>query len=223
MVCVRVLGCCERGMTPIDWNEHWALHREPENATQFAIEMAERVGRFIDERDIRDAADFGCGPATTLFKLAKMYPSIDFFGFDIAESIIRKNRERAKKGGHDNLFFEQDSLPTSKTLRRFDLVLCFSTLHYIGDIDEAIRSLFWLVNPGSHLIFNYPNVYSKKAKEEEILPDDEYSRRRFSVLLSGKNVTSQRKIRRILRVYPRKFYSSKIYNVYVVVRKPLLG
>jgi SAM-dependent methyltransferase len=207
-------------MAPIDWNEHWALHREPEGATQFAVEMAERVGRFIDERDVRDAADFGCGHATTLFELAGMYPSIDFFGFDIAESVIRENRERAEEGGHGNLFFEMDNLPTPKTLRRFDLVLCFSTLHYIRDIEEAIRSLFRLVNPGGHLIFNYPNVYSKKAKEKETLPDDGYSRRRFSFLLSGENMTSQRKIRRILGVYPRRFYSSKIFNVYVKVRKP---
>lgn len=210
-------------MTPIDWNEHWALHEEPEGATQFAVEMAERVGRFIDERDVRDAADFGCGPATTLFELVRMYPSIDFFGFDIAESAIRENRERAEEGGHGNLFFEMDSLPAPKTLRRFDLVFCFSTLHYIKDIEEAIRSLFRLVNPGGHLIFNYPNLYSKKAKEKEILPDDGYSRRRFSLLLSGENVTSQRKIRRILGVYPRKFYSSKIYNIYVIVRKPRSG
>ncbi len=149
-----------------------------------------------------------------------MYHSIDFFGFDIAESVIRENRERAEEGGHGNLFFEIDTLPTPKTLRRFDLVLCFSTLHYIRDIEEAIRSLFRLVNPGGHLIFNYPNVYSKKAKEKETLPDDGYSRRRFSFFLSGENMTSQRKIRRILGVYPRRFYSSKIYNVYVKVRKP---
>jgi len=96
-------------------------------------------------------------------------------------------------------------------------------LHYIKDIEEAIRSLFRLVNPGGHLILNYPNLYSKKAKEKEILPDDGYSRRRFSLLLSGENVTSQRKIRRILGVNPRKFYSSKMYNIYVIVRKPRSG
>jgi len=207
-------------MAPIDWNEHWALHEEPEGATQFAVEMAERVGRFIDERDVSDAADFGCGPATTLFELAGMYPTTDFYGFDFAETIIRENRERAEEDRYDNLFFELDSLPTPKTLRRFDLVLCFSTLHYVKEIEEAVRSLFRLVNPGGHLIFNYPNVYSKKAKEKEIRPDDGCSRRRFSVLLSGENLTSQREIRRILGVSPRKFYSSKIYNVYVIVRKP---
>jgi SAM-dependent methyltransferase len=209
-------------MTPIDWNEYWTLHEEPEGATRFAVEMVERVSRFIDKHDVCYAADFGCGPATTLFELAGMYPSIDFFGYDIAESVIRQNMERAEKGGQGNLFFETDSLPAPKTLRRFDLVLCFSTLHYIKEIEEAIRSLFWLLNPGGHLIFNYPNVYSKKAKERELLPDDEHLRRRFSVLLSGANVTSQRKIRQILGVYPRKFYSSKIFNVYIVLGKPRL-
>ena len=177
-------------MTPIDWNEHWTIHEEPEGATRFAVEMAGRVGSFIDKRDVRYVADFGCGPATMLFELADIYPSIDFFGFDIAESVIRQNRERAEEGGHGNLFFEIDSLPVPKTLHRFDLVLCFSTLHYIKYIEEAIRSLFRLVNSGGYLIFNYPNIYSKKAKERELLPDDEHLRKRFSVLLSGENVTS---------------------------------
>lgn len=202
-------------MIPLDWNEHWALHGEPEGASKFAMEMAERVGRFIVEHDVRNAADFGCGPATTLFNLALMHPSIDFYGFDIAESVIRQNGKRAEEGGYGNLFFEIDSLPAPKTFRRFDLVLCFSTLHYIKDIDEAIRSLFRLVNPGGHLIFNYPNIYSKKAKEKELLPDDEYSRRRFSVLLSGKNVTSQRKIRGPLK-FIRENSTRLRYTMYML-------
>ena len=210
-------------MDEIDWNKHWTQTEEPEGATKFAVKMAERVGIFIDESDVREAADFGCGPATMLFELANRYPSIDFYGFDIAESVIVRNREKAGKAGYGNLFFEVDSLPAPKTFRRFDLVLCFSMLHYIKDINEAIRSLFRLVNPGGHLIFNYPNLYSLKAKERETPQDDKYTRRRFSVLLSGENVISQRKIRRILGVYPRKFYSSKIYNIYVTVRKPRLG
>jgi SAM-dependent methyltransferase len=209
-------------MAPIEWNEHWALNREPEGATKFAVEMAARVGRFIDERDVRYAADFGCGPATTLFELAGMYPSIDFYGFDIAESVTRNNKEKAEKDGFRNIFFETDGLPGTRTLRRFDLVLCFSTLHYINDIDSALRSLFELVNPRGHLIFNYPSIHTKRMFEKDYR-GDEYMEKRFSVLLSGDNVTSQREIRRILGVYPRRFYSSKIHNVYVIVRKPRSG
>jgi len=207
-------------MAAIDWNEHWTLNDESKGATEFALEMADRLGIFIDERDIDNVADLGCGPATTLFELAGMYPRIDFYGFDIAESIISKNKEKAEKEGLRNIFFETDELPDTRTLRRFDLVICFSTLHYIKDIGSALRSLFELVNPHGHLIFNYPNIHTKRSYEKDIPQGDECMKKRFSILLSGDNVTSQREISRLLGVRPRKFYSSKTFNIYVRVRKP---
>jgi len=207
-------------MASIDWNEHWTLNDESKGATEFAGEMADRLGRFIDERDIDNVADLGCGPATTLFELAGMYPHIDFYGFDIAESVISKNKEKAEKEGLRNIFFETDELPGTRTLRRFDLVICFSTLHYIKDIGSALRSLFELVKPYGHLIFNYPNIHTKRSYEKDIQQGDEYMEKRFSIVLSGDNVTSQREINRLLGVRPRKFYSSKIFNIYVRVRKP---
>ena len=207
-------------MASIDWNEHWTLNDESKGATEFAVEMADRLGRFIDERDIDNVADLGCGPATTLFELAGMYPRIDFYGFDIAESVIRKNKEKAEKDGLRNIFFETDELPDTRTLLRFDLVICFSTLHYIKDIGSALRSLFELVNPCGHLIFNYPSIHTKRSYEKDVQQGDECMEKRFSILLSGDNVTSQREINRLLGVRPRKFYSSKIFNIYVRVRKP---
>ncbi len=207
-------------MASIDWNEHWTLNDESKGATEFAVEMADRLGRFIDERDIDNVADLGCGPATTLFELAGMYPRIDFYGFDIAESVIRKNKEKAEKDGLRNIFFETDELPDTRTLLRFDLVICFSTLHYIKDHGSALRSLFELVNPCGHLIFNYPSIHTKRSYEKDIHQGDKCMTKRFSILLSGDNVTSQREINRLLGVRPRKFYSSKIFNIYVRVRKP---
>jgi len=207
-------------MASIDWNEHWTLNDESKGATEFAVEMADRLGRFIDERDIDNVADLGCGPATTLFELAGMYPRIDFYGFDIAESVIRKNKEKAEKDGLRNIFFETDELPDTRTLLRFDLVICFSTLHYIKDIGSALRSLFELVNPCGHLIFNYPSIHTKRSYEKDIQQGDKCMKKRFSILLSGDNVTSQREINRLLGVRPRKFYSSEIFNIYVRVRKP---
>lgn len=207
-------------MASIDWNEHWTLNDESKGATEFAVEMADRLGRFIDERDIDNVADLGCGPATTLFELAGMYPRIDFYGFDIAESVIRKNKEKAEKDGLRNIFFETDELPDTRTLLRFDLVICFSTLHYMKDIGIALRSLFELVNPCGHLIFNYPSIHTKRSYEKDIQQGDKCMKKRFSILLSGDNVTSQREINRLLGVRPRKFYSSKIFNIYVRVRKP---
>ena len=207
-------------MAPIDWSKHWKLNEEPECATQFALEMAEKLRAFIDEHDVNEVADIGCGPASTLFELARTYPSLIFYGFDIANTVVTKNRERAEREGLHNILFECEVLPHPRTLRKFDLVLCFSTLHYVEEVQEAILSLFGLVKPEGYLVFNYPNIHSKRAKENEIQPNDELMLKRFSVLLSGVNITSQREIKHLLGITPKKFYSSKIFNIYLIIRKP---
>lgn len=206
-------------MASIDWDEHWREGEEPEGARRFAVEMAARLGEFIKTREIKRFADFGCGPATTLFESAAMFPGIQFFGYDTAASILEKNREKARELGLVNLHFEQDVLPNPKTKGKFDTITCFSTLHYVMDIERAIGVLFGLLGPGGYLIFNYPNRYTRTAKRNEIDPDEEYTKRRFALVLEGKNLTSMKKIGEILGERPRRFHSSKRHNVYVAVQK----
>jgi len=43
-------------------------------------------------------------------------------------------------------------------------------------------------------------------------------KRRFALLLAGRNLISQRRIQEILGARPRKFYSSIKSNIYVLVR-----
>jgi trans-aconitate methyltransferase len=206
-------------MASIDWDEHWREGDEPEGARRFAVEMAARLGEFIKTREMKRFADFGCGPTTTLFELAVGFPGIQFFGYDTAASILGKNREKAREHGLVNLHFERDVLPNPKTKEKFDVVTCFSTLHYVGDIGRAIGDLFGLMSPGDCLIFNYPNKYTRTAKRNEIDPDDECMKRRFALVLDGKNLTSMKKIGEILGERPRRFYSSRRHNVYVAVQK----
>ena len=48
-------------------------------------------------------------------------------------------------------------LPEPEVDRRFDLVYCYATLHYVEAVERALRALYELVRPGGHLVFNYPN------------------------------------------------------------------
>jgi hypothetical protein len=50
-------------------------------------------------------------------------------------------------------------------------------------------------------------------------PNDEDRAKRFKLVLEGVNIISIRKIRELLCVKPRKFYSSKRANIYVIVKK----
>ena len=206
-------------MSSMDWDKHWNINEEPEGARDFAEKMADRLRDFMRGKGIGSLADYGCGPATTLFRLAEHFTDIDFYGYDMTTSIIQKNTEKARELGLMNLSFVQDSLPNPRKTKTFDLVTCFSTLHYVEEIEYTIKRLFERVKPGGYLIFNYPNTYTRRTYQEDIQPSDEYMKRRFALLLAGRNLISQRRIQEILGARPRKFYSSIKSNIYVLVRK----
>ncbi len=89
----------------------------------------------------------------------------------------------------------------------YDLVVCFATLHYIKEIERAVKNLFELVNSEGYLIFNYPK------------PRDEYMKKRFALVLAGENLISLRKINIVLGSRPKEFYSPIRANIYVLIRK----
>ena len=206
-------------MPAFDWNKHWELVSEPEGARRFSIKMADMISEFMQNKRIKSAADYGCGPATLLFTLAKRFPKTQFYGFDIAASILKKSIERVVQLQLPNLHFEQDGLPRPQKRRRYDLVTCFATLHYIKRIEQAIKNLFGLVNSGGYLIFNYPNTYTRTAYQRDIKPEDAYMKKRFALVLAGENLLSLRKIQNILGVRPKKLYSSIKANIYVTIHK----
>ena len=166
-------------------------------------------------------ADYGCGHATLLFALARIFPQTEFYGFDVAESVIQRNKERALQLDLQNLHFEQDCLPSPHRERTFDLVVCFATLHYIKEIGRAVKNLFELLNPKGYLIFNYPNIYTRVAYRTDIKPHDDCMKKRFALVLAGENLLSLNKIKNMLGARPKKFYSSIRANIYVVIRKTI--
>jgi 2-polyprenyl-3-methyl-5-hydroxy-6-metoxy-1,4-benzoquinol methylase len=121
--------------------------------------------------------------------------------------------------GITNLSFKMDKLPYPIVGGIYDLVTCFATLHYIREIERAIRNLFKLVKRGGYLIFNYPNVHTRQVYKRDIAPDDEYMKQRFALILAGENLLSMKKIKELLGVKPRRFYSSIRSNVYVSIYK----
>jgi len=204
-----------------DWNKHWKVTCEPEEARKFATKMADRICDFMQNKRINLVADYGCGHATLLFALARIFPQTEFYGFDVAESVIQRNKERALQLDLQNLHFEQDCLPSPHRERTFDLVVCFATLHYIKEIGRAVKNLFELLNPKGYLIFNYPNIYTRVAYRTDIKPHDDCMKKRFALVLAGENLLSLNKIKNMLGARPKKFYSSIRANIYVVIRKTI--
>ncbi len=169
--------------------------------------MAGLIERFIETRGmaVTSVADVGCGPATTLFDLARRMLHCRFYGYDISRTILRMNRQKAAKLGLNNIHFKQATLPALAVRKRFSLVLCFATLHYIREPERAIRNLYSKVEPGGYLIFNYPNRLQRAATIREAEKDPIVARR-FDLVIRGGNILSRSMIERTLGRRTRSFW-----------------
>jgi ubiquinone/menaquinone biosynthesis C-methylase UbiE len=79
------------------------------------------------------AIDIGCGPGQILKKLAARLPEWQFLGVDRSLTMIRAARDTGNSRSRNLAFFSGDggSMPFRDST--FDLVLCNSVLHHIGD------------------------------------------------------------------------------------------
>lgn len=194
----------------IDWNAFWAEaegdRRRSANVGQY--EKSDLMERFFGRVGVpKTVASFGCGPAAILRSLADRYPDTQFYGYDTAYTIIEENRERVRREGIENVHFEVERLPTITTDRRFDLVYCYATLHYVRDAERALAALYDRVAEGGHLVCNYPNTLSHSRMHEEF-SNDEAMRERFALVFDGENLLSYRRIRDVLGTEPRSYWSA---------------
>jgi SAM-dependent methyltransferase len=208
-------------MCGFDWRRYWIEHDENEGAAKFALSFADKLDETLDWKRVSSFADFGCGPATMLLALAERHPETSFHGFDASEPVLAKGRLKARNVGLGNIVFGSATLPNIDVENRFDVVTCLSTLHYVEPIEEAICNLFKVVEDGGHLLFNYPNIYTQWMYLRDVKQDDDEMRRRFTLVLNGSNIITQKTIQKVTGVKPRKLHSAIRGNIYVALHKPI--
>lgn len=193
-----------------DTVDEWTSYYEESNYERLAYigrdAMPELLHRFFERFGTpRDFASIGCGPAFAEFELAARHPEVEFYGYDIAEAVVRDNVAHAEAEGRDNMHFAVDSLPNLQTDREFDLVYCLATLYFVDDVDRAVQSLYDHVRDGGYLVFNYPNRYTMKQFDEVF---EGQRRELFSRVIEGKNLLSYDKVRSLLGATPRSYWSA---------------
>jgi len=207
-------------MIGLDWRRYWTEHDENEGAAKFAQFMAGKLEELLDWKSVSSFADFGCGPATMVFALAERHPETSLHGFDISETVLAKNRVRARDAKLGNVAFSQATLPNIDVAGGFDLVTCLSTLHYVEQIEEAIRNLYTIVKEGGCLVLNYPNIYTHWMYRRDVKQGDGEMRRRFTLVLNRRNTLTQKTIQKITGVKPKKIHSVIRGNIYIALHKP---
>ncbi|WP_435334631.1 class I SAM-dependent methyltransferase [Haloarchaeobius sp. TZWWS8] len=191
---------------PFDWEaDFYAATDWNRGAYVGGDDMPGHLRTFFERVETPDSvADVGCGPALVDFELASAFPETEFYGYDLAPSVVEANREQADERGLDNLRFAVDSLPDLDVSREFDLVYCMATLYFVDDVEAALRALHARVAPGGSLVFNYPNRYTQSwARDLE-----GEKREAFELVARGENLLSYDAIEDALGIRPESYWTA---------------
>ncbi len=186
-----------------DWEQFYAGDDWEPGAYVGGEAMAEHLATFFDVVGTPDSVYApGCGPAATELDLAGRYPDVTWYCSDRSPSVLRANREREAPS---NVHWLVEALPDLAVDAAFDLVYCVATLYFVADVRAALRALYDRVAPGGHLVFTYPNRYTKVWAESV---DDERKRAAFSLVRGGENLLSYEAIRETVGATPRSYWTA---------------
>ena len=94
------------------------------------------------------ALDIGCGPGEIVKKLAARLPKWKLIGVDRSLTMIH----RARQSPHSVFFLAGDACLLPFADSSFDLVLCNSVLHHIGDPTRLFAEIRRIAKPGAAIL-----------------------------------------------------------------------
>ena len=101
--------------------------------------------------------DLGTGNGYIAFPLAKMNPSSDIVGLDIAVNTLIRNRERAEIEGLNNLkFVNYEGIEFPFADNTFDCVVSRYALHHFPDIEKAFSEVSRVLKTNGQLFISDP-------------------------------------------------------------------
>lgn len=192
----------------IDWERFWTAAEGDRRASAAVGQYgkADLLDRFFEREGVPGSfASVGCGPGAVPLAVAERHQEIDVYGFDAADSAITEARAAADERGIDATFATA-TLPAFDPGRRFDLVYCYATLHYVADVEAALDALFAATAPGGHLVFDYPNPATREAYADEL--DGDVARERFALVLDGTNLRTRDAIEAALDTTVRDYWAA---------------
>ena len=115
--------------------------------------------------------DVGCGTGWLLRQILKAHPQLQGVGIDLSGKMIELARQRAKEENLTNLTFikgdweSQDLSEICNNLesKRFNVIICASTLHYFADPYSAVTTIYRCLGKGGEFLL------LDRAKENSLL------------------------------------------------------
>ncbi|OGN92759.1 MAG: hypothetical protein A2Y88_05315, partial [Chloroflexi bacterium RBG_13_48_10] len=93
-------------------------------------------------------ADVGCGRGGMLLMLAEAFPHSRFIGYDAFEANIIQAQANAQSAGVTERLNYVHLNATHGLPQKYDVILCFDSLHHSTDVPDFMHTIHEALNPG---------------------------------------------------------------------------
>ncbi len=176
------------------------LHDEfylKENRYDDPKEAFKMLYKELKKKKFNNLLDVGCANGELIYFLEKNFPSVEFTGVDILQSLL----DKAKSYCHKNtVFLKKDVSKKKFVIGKFDRIILSGVLSIFDDPDPIIKNLLDnLTKKGKLYIFGAfnPNPFNVLVKYEDV-------RKMKNIYQSGWNIFSLETIRTIAKKYNKK-------------------
>lgn len=107
--------------------------------------------------------DIGCGDGRITAEIAQRVPNGCVLGIDASPSMIEESKKNFKK--IKNVAFQLADAATFKNNEQFDVIISFSTFHWIQDKESTLKNIFTMLKPNGKLAIFMQNGESEARKK----------------------------------------------------------
>lgn len=109
--------------------------------------QVDEVGELIDNYEIKNVLELGCGKGFNSIYLATKYPNVQFKGIDITSEHLQMASNKSKVT--DNLDFQYGDFNAKLDFQddSFDLIFAIEAFCYANDIKQALSEVYRILKP----------------------------------------------------------------------------
>lgn len=135
-------------------------------AAPAALEAMSRVPEFASATRL---LDLGGGPGWVAIELARRRAGLSGVVFDFPEAVAVASENIASAGLADRLGVLGGDLATGDIGSDYDLIWCSSVLHFVPDVDAALKKMLAALRPGGVLVCAHAEIGNDPAAAAQVL------------------------------------------------------